>query len=136
MKTSANYSMGVWVAALALMALPLAASAKTVATPALSGSLQVAAPLGADLSAATDQSMKVARRMIRRSFRAPQRGGWRTIRSRNRHGGVSTNRSFRNVHSRSGRFRSFRRNRNLHGGFSGTRSVTNIHNRGGRFRGR
>ncbi len=111
---TSKYSMGIG-AALILAALPLAVSAKAV-TPSSAVDtfrLAVQAPAGADLSTASDQAVKVARR-IRRGFRAGQRGGWRTL--RNRHGGASTSRSFTNAHSRSGRSRSGRRIRNLHGG--------------------
>ncbi len=110
-----KYSMGI-VAALTLAALPLVVSAKTVAPSSSIDTFRLAvqAPAGADLSTASDQAVKVARR-IRRTFRGLQRGGWRTF--RNRHGGRSTNRIFTNVHSRSGRFRSSRRIRNRHGSF-------------------
>jgi len=109
-----KYSMGI-VAILTLAALPLVVSAKTV-TPRLADTFRLAVqvPAGTDLSSASDQTVKVARR-IRRTFRGLQRGGWRTL--RNRHGGASTNRTFTNVHSRRGRFRSHRRIRNRHGSF-------------------
>ncbi|HHH35287.1 MAG TPA: hypothetical protein ENK48_00490 [Gammaproteobacteria bacterium] len=106
--------------ALVISALPLAVSAKTTA-PNPSAALQLMAqvPAGTGFDNATPQAVKVAlrsryRSRIRRSFRAGQRGGWRTV--RNRHGGANTYRVFRNFRSRHQRFRSHRRFRNRHGG--------------------
>ena len=118
MKTIVSkYAKGMGLA-LAMAALPLAVSANATAPQAGDAfRLVIQAPSGNGINNAAPQTMEVARSMrhrIRRSFRAGQRGGWRTFR-RQRHGGVSTNRVFSNSRARyHSRLR--RRVRNIHGG--------------------